>query len=58
MSCGCICRKRIVYFVVEQVTALFAYGNELAYRVIFLLKTHCCHAFLPQSDRYPKHCRT
>jgi hypothetical protein len=28
-------RKGIVDFVVEQVTALFANGNELPYRIIF-----------------------
>src|SRR6266403_1776068 len=49
-----LCRKRIVYFVVEQITALFAYGNELAYCIVFLFKAYCCHKFLPQSDRYPK----
>jgi len=37
-----LCRKRVVYFIVEQITALFAYGNELAYCIIFLFKTYCC----------------
>ena len=50
-------RKRIVYFVVEQVSALFANGNELLYRIIFFFKTYCCHKFLPQSKRCPKRCR-
>ena len=40
-------RKRVVYFVVEQVAALFAHGDELAYRIIFLFKAYCCHKFLP-----------
>jgi hypothetical protein len=43
-------RKRIVYFVIEQVSALFANGNELAYCIVFFFKT-CCHKFLPKSDR-------
>src|SRR6202521_1809643 len=51
-------RKRIVYFVVQQITALFAYGNELTYCIIFFFKTYCCHKFLPQSDRYPGRRRT
>jgi hypothetical protein len=49
-------RERIVYFVVEQVSALFAYGNELAYCIVFFFKT-CCHKFLPKSDRYLAHHR-
>jgi hypothetical protein len=31
--------KRIVYFIVEQVPALFADGNELSYRIVFFFKT-------------------
>jgi hypothetical protein len=50
-------RKRIVYFVVEQVAALFAHGNELAYRIVFLFKAYCCHKFLPLLDRNPKNSR-
>jgi hypothetical protein len=42
-------RKRVVHFVVQQVAPLFAYGNELAYRIIFFFKTHYGHKFLPQS---------
>jgi hypothetical protein len=47
------CRKGIVYFVVEQVAALFADSNELAHRIIFLFKTYRCHKSLPQSDGNP-----
>jgi len=50
-------RKRIVYFVVEQVAALFAHGNELAYRIVFLFKAYCCHKFLPLLDRNPQELR-
>src|SRR5437773_7309819 len=50
-----LCRKRIVYFVVEQVAALFANGNELAYRIIFFFKAYCCHKFLPIAYRNPRH---
>jgi len=39
------------YFVVEQVAALFAHGNELPYRIVFLFKAYCCHKFLPLLDR-------
>ncbi len=46
-------RKRIVYFVVEQVAALLAHRNELAYRIIFFFKAYCCHKFLPLLDRNP-----
>ncbi len=56
-----LCRKRIVYFVVEQVAvvveqvaALFAHGNELAYRIVFFFKAYCCHKFLPLLDRNPR----
>src|SRR5712692_1943242 len=52
-----LCRKRIVYFVVEQVAALFAHRNELAYRIIFLFKAYCCHKFLPLLDRNPRYYR-
>src|ERR1700676_1955695 len=45
------CRKRIVHFVVKQIPALFAYGNELLYRIIFFFQTHSCHKFLPTSTR-------
>src|SRR5216683_2720434 len=51
------CRKRIVYFVVEQVAALFAHRNELTYRIIFLFKAYCCHKFLPLLDRHPRYYR-
>jgi hypothetical protein len=44
-------RKRIVYFVVEEVAALFADGNELAYRIVFFFETDYSHKFLPLSDR-------
>ena len=46
--------ERIVHFVVQQVAAFFADGNELAYRVVFFFKAYCCHKFLPQSDRERK----
>src|SRR2546429_7193566 len=43
-----------LYFVVEQVTALLADGNELAYCIIFLFKAYCCHKFLPITYRNPR----
>src|SRR5439155_2253441 len=43
------CRKRIVYFVVEQITAHLAVADELAYRIIFFFKAYCCDKFLPIS---------
>ena len=46
-------RKGIVYFVIQQVAALFADGDELAYRIIFFFKADYCHKFLPQSDDKP-----
>jgi hypothetical protein len=52
-----LCRKRIVYFIVEQVAALLAYRNELAYRIVFLFKAYCCHKFLPLFDRSSKNSR-
>src|ERR1700682_1147508 len=39
--------KRIVYFVIQQVAALFADRNALAYRIIFLFKTYYRHKSLP-----------
>ena len=42
-------RKDVVHFVVEQVAALLAHGNELAYRVVFFLKTQS-HKLLPRSS--------
>src|SRR2546425_10976001 len=50
-------RKRIVYLIVEQVAALLAHGNELAYRVIFFFKAYCRHKFLPLLNRNPKSSR-
>ena len=44
--------KGIVYFVIEQVAALFADSNELAYRIVFFFETDYSHKFLPQSDGY------
>src|SRR5277367_6134244 len=46
-------RKGIVYFVIQQVAALFADGDELAYCIIFFFKTDYCHKILPQSDDKP-----
>ena len=46
-------RERIVHFVVQQVAALFAYRNELAYRIIFFFKTCYSHEYLPRY-RNPK----
>ena len=51
-------RERIVYFVVEQVPALFAHRDELFYRIIFFFETYCRHTCLPQSQRNPKPART
>ena len=34
-------RKRIVHFVIQQVAALFADGNELPYCLIFFFQTRC-----------------
>src|SRR5260370_6027832 len=39
--------KRVVYLVIEQVAALLADRNELAYRVVFLFKTYYRHKCLP-----------
>src|SRR5438270_432470 len=50
-----LCRKRIVYFVVEQVAPLFAHGNELPYCIIFFFKAYCCHKFLPITCRNSRH---
>src|SRR5580704_14253364 len=44
-------RKRIVHFVVKQVSSLFAYCNELLYSIIFFFKPYCCHEFLPPTTR-------
>src|SRR5260370_5524069 len=41
------CWKRIVYLIIEQVAALLADRNELAYRVVFLFKTYYRHKCLP-----------
>jgi hypothetical protein len=43
--------ERIVHFVVQQISALFAYRYELAYRVVFFFQYYCCHKFLPQLHR-------
>jgi hypothetical protein len=51
-------RKRIVHFVVKQIPALFAHGNELLYRIIFFFKTHCCHEFLQATTPKLKCCRS
>src|SRR5690242_790922 len=36
-------RKRIVHFVVQQISTLLADGNELLYRLVFLFQTYCRH---------------
>jgi hypothetical protein len=40
-------RKRIIYFVVQQIAALLAHRDELAYRIVFLFKAYCRHKSLP-----------
>ena len=49
-------RKGIVYFVVQQVAALFANGDELALLLrIFLQEEPTTPQILPQSDNNPAH---
>jgi len=48
-------RKGIVYFVIQQIAALFADGNELLNCLVFFFKAYYCHRFLPQSDDNPAH---
>src|ERR1700730_15456017 len=43
--------ERIVYFVVQQVAALFAYRNELAYCIVFFFKTCYRHELPPEATK-------
>jgi hypothetical protein len=50
-------RKRIVHFVVQQVAALLADGNELAYSIVFFFKPYCCHKSSKRRNPSPSEAR-